>query len=124
MKLHTDIKILSVAGFGPAAWDQDTQKVSMHPPLPGHIEYVEEEMQLHAAHKKHHVMHRDNPENHHEETLIRDVPPQYLKKLLSGKYYLKQPLSAQALRKSSSVKDEKEREDGDLAESVVAAEPA
>ena len=69
MKADTDINISSMAGLGPAAWGGDTQKVSMHPPIPGHIEFVAEEMKSHTQH--HHIVQRRHPENDNEVTLIR-----------------------------------------------------
>ncbi len=83
----TQVGMPGFSGMGPAAWDRDTQKMSMHPPLPGHIEYVEEES--HRHHPEHHIVHRDNPENRHENILISEIPPKYLKQLLTGKVYLK-----------------------------------
>ena len=43
MKVIGNIRICSMAGLGPVAWDQDMQRMSMHPPLPEHIECVEEQ---------------------------------------------------------------------------------
>jgi len=83
MKLTTNINPPSMAGLGPAAWEQDTHKVTMHPPLPGHVEYVEEQLHRHAH--QHHVVHRDNPANHHVVISMRDLPPECLKRLLTGK---------------------------------------
>lgn len=68
MKFDTDLKISSMAGFGPAAWGGDTQKVSMHPPIPGHIEFIEEAMQ---SQKQKHIVQRRHPENDNEVTLHR-----------------------------------------------------
>ena len=75
MKLDLGIKITNGAGFGPAAWVGDSQKVSMHPPIPGHIEFVEEEIPSHRA--QHHVVQRRHPENDNEFTLIRtEITPE------------------------------------------------
>ncbi len=68
MKTVSAIKISSMAGFGPTAWDQDIQRVSMHPPLPEHIEYVEEKM--HRRPRHHHIVQRRNPDNDCDVVLI------------------------------------------------------
>lgn len=59
-----------MTGLGPSAWDRDGEKMSMHPPLPGHIEYVEEEMEMHEHANEHHIVHRRHPENDSEEKMI------------------------------------------------------
>ena len=68
MKLDTNVNLPRMAGIGPAAWDGDTQKASMHPPIPGHIEFVAEEMKSHAEH--HHIAQRRHPENDNQVSLI------------------------------------------------------
>jgi hypothetical protein len=68
MKLNADADLPRMAGLGPTAWNVDTQKVSMHPPVPGHIEFVTEEMQSHAEH--HHIVQRRHPENDIQVSLI------------------------------------------------------
>ena len=56
----------TMAGMGPFAWDRDTQKMSMHPPLPENIEHVERDMENH--HEKHHRVQRRHPELGKEDT--------------------------------------------------------
>jgi len=58
------------SGMGPSAWDRDTQKVSMHPPLPENIEHVEHDMQLHEHQS--HIVHRRHPENDCDDELYRE----------------------------------------------------
>jgi hypothetical protein len=76
MKPKIDTNLPRMAGFGPVAWGGETQETrSMHPPIPGHIEFVEEEMQTHAEH--HHIVHRRHPENDNEISLIRmEITPE------------------------------------------------
>jgi len=66
MKIYTDIKISSMSGFGPAAWNREEHKMSMHPPFPDHVDLLEEEM----LETHHHIVHRRHPENDCEEILI------------------------------------------------------
>jgi hypothetical protein len=69
MKGHTKIDLSNGGtGFGPVAWDRDSQKMSMHPPVPGHIEFVEKAMN---AHHNHHIAKRRHPEDDNETTLIQ-----------------------------------------------------
>ena len=89
MKLDTNIKISSMSGFGPTAWGQDTQKMSMHPPIPGHMEHVEHDMELHEHEEQHHTVHRRHPEDDCEEGLVRmELPLESIQPLLNGKHYV------------------------------------
>ncbi len=76
----------SMGGMGAAAWDRSDQnkKVSMHPPLPEHVECVEEQMKLHSH--KHHDVHRRHPENDCDEEVVgTEIPLKYLRPLMDGK---------------------------------------
>lgn len=58
-----------VSGMGPSAWDRDTQKMSIHPHLPGHTDHEENDAE---KHHKHHIVHRRHPENDTEDLSAAD----------------------------------------------------
>ncbi len=88
MRLNTDMKIPGMAGMGPAAWDRDNQKMSMHSPLPEHVDYVEE--QLHRHDHDHHIVHRRHPENDCDETLVpMEIPVEECMQIHHHEHHLK-----------------------------------
>ena len=85
MKIRPNIKISGISGFGPAAWDRDTEKVSMHSPIPGHVDHEEHLEQQHH----HHLVHRRDPEHDSDENLgAMDLPLKSWLPLLEGKDYI------------------------------------
>jgi len=52
-----------MAGFGPTALMKHSRTLSMHPPIPGHIEYVEHYMEVTSRSSLHHIVKRRHPEN-------------------------------------------------------------
>ena len=60
----------NVAGMGPVAWNRDEQALSMHPPLPEHIEYVEEYMAQHEHEQAHQIIYRRDLDNEGIESMV------------------------------------------------------
>lgn len=120
MRINANIKTTSMAGFGAAAWDSDTHKISMHPPIPGHIEYVEEHMVQHEHENDHHVVKRRHPENDCEENLIAmDLPIECWMPRLKGKKYVLIPKDRPPSHSSTSKHLEREDETGDAVPGVA-----
>ncbi len=104
-KADTDTAVM--AGMGPAAWERDSQKMSMHPPIPGHIEFVEEHMELH--HHDHHTVQRKHPQNDCEEGLVKkEIPLPCLLPLLAGKKYISRKTYKQFHSERSASDNEEE----------------
>lgn len=61
--IHIALGGTRMAGFGPTALMKYSSKVSMHPPIPGHIEFVEHEMEVLSRSSAHHMVKRRHPEN-------------------------------------------------------------
>ena len=70
MKITIKSAPVNMAGMGPVAWDRDEHRVSMHPPLPDHIEYVEKHMERNEHAHRHHIVQRRHPEADNEQVLI------------------------------------------------------
>lgn len=89
---NTSLSTPGMAGMGAAAWERDTQKVSMHPPLPEDIEHVQHDMELRHHQDGHHIVHRRHPEDEPNVTADRvELPLEYAKPLLGGKDHIRVP---------------------------------